>query len=143
MSYGDPSGSPNPFTNPPNPYQTPSSAPGYMPPPPTPGADVPMILGIISIILGVVAVPLSCCACFGLPAGALAAILGVVALVMPTQPGSPGKMLGIGGIVLGLVPFVFFVVMLIVSALNPQPAFNNNNDPFNFNVPAVPDEGEK
>ena len=125
-----------------NPYQAPLGG-QYIAPPPGPGADVPMILGIISIVVGVVAVPLSCCVCFGIPAGALAVILGIVALVIPAQPGSPGKMLGIGGIVLGLVPFIFFAVMMIISAFNPQPALNNNNPPFNFNVPAAPEEGEK
>ena len=138
MSYGDPSGSPNPFSNPPNPYQTPTST-GYMPPPPTPGADVPMILGIISIVMGIVAVPFTCCFCFAIPAGGVAVILGVVALVMPARPGSPGKMLGIGGIVLGLVPSIFFVGAMIWSALNPPPAIPNNNDPSNIQVPAEPD----
>lgn len=142
MSSGDPSGSSDPFSKPLNPYQSPPT-PGYMPPPPGPGADVPMILGIISIVLGIVAVPLSCCACIGIFPGGLAVILGIVALVLPPRPGSPGKMLGIGGIVLGLVPFVWLVIMMIVSAVNPQPAFNNNNDPFRFEVPAVPEEGEK
>lgn len=141
MSYGDPPGSPNPFSS--NPYQTPSSS-GYMAPPPSPGADVPMILGIISIVFGVIAVPLSCCVCVGVWPGLVAIILGGVALIIPAQPGSPGKMLGIGGIVLGLVPMIFFVAMMIISAFSKQPAIQNNNNPFpNIQVPAEPDAGEK
>ena len=138
MSYGDSSGSPNPFSNPPNPYQSPP-APGYMPPPPSPPADVPMILGIISIISGIVAFPLYCCFCLGVFPDGLAIILGVLALVMPARPGSPGKMLGIGGIVLAVIPFIFYGILMIVSALNPPPAIQNNNDPFNIQVPAEPD----
>jgi len=102
-----------------NPYAAPQGG-SYMQPPPSsgPGPDVSLILGIISIAFGVIAVPLSCCVCVGIFPGALAVILGVVAIVMPSQPGSPGKYLGIGGIVLGLVPFIWFVVSLMISAAN-------------------------
>lgn len=140
MSFGDPSSAPNPFS--PNPYQAPPSAPGYMGPPPTPGADVPMILGIISVVLGVISVPLSCCVCIGIWPGALAIILGVVALVVPAQPGSPGKMLGIGGIVLGTIPFLWLVISFIIAAANPRPN-NFNNDPFNIEAPAFPGGDKK
>ena len=141
MSYGDPSGSPNPFSS--NPYQTPSSS-GYMAPPPSPGADVPMILGIISIVLGVIAVPLSCCCQIGIFPGGLGIILGIVALVMPPRPGSPGKMLGIGGIVLGALPFIWLAITILMIAFSPPPAMRNNNNPFpNIEIPAEPDEGKK
>jgi hypothetical protein len=141
MSYGDPSGSPNPFSS--NPYQTPSSS-GFIAPPPSPGADLPMILGIISIALGVGAIPLTCCCLIGVVPGGLAAILGIVALMMPARPGSPAKMLGIGGIVLGLVSVLWFAFALILAATNPQPPNRNNNNPFqNIQIPVEPDEGEK
>ena len=112
MSAGDPSGKPNPFSS--DPISTPS--PGYVPPP-SPGADVPMILGIISIVLGVIAVPLSCCACVGVFPGGLAVILGIVALVVPGPPGSPGKYLGIGGIALGVIPYAWAALSLILGAV--------------------------
>jgi hypothetical protein len=103
-----------------------------------------MILGIISIALGVIAVPLSCCCQIGIFPGGLGIILGIVCLVMPARPGSPGKMLGIGGIVLGVLPFVWLVITLIIIVFNPQPAIQNNNDPFpNIQIPAEPDEGQK
>jgi len=105
-------------SQPQNPYAAPQGGSYMQPPPPTPGPDPPLILGIISIAVGVMAVPLSCCVCVGIFPGALAVILGVVAIIMPSQPGSPGKYLGIGGIVLGLVPFIWFVVSLIISAAN-------------------------
>ena len=115
MSAGDPSGKPNPFSS--DPISTPS--PGYVPPP-SPGADVPMILGIISIVLGVIGAPLSCCVCVGIFPGGLAVILGIVALVMPGPPGSQGKFLGIAGIVLGLIPFAWAALTFILAAINPN-----------------------
>ena len=123
-----------------NPYQAPQ---GAMSPPPSSGPDVPMILGIISISFGVVAVPLSCCACIGVFPGGLAVILGIVALVMPARPGSPAKMLGIGGIVLGLVPLLWFIISLGMAAMNPNMG-NPNNNPFpNIEIPAEADPGQK
>ena len=103
-----------------------------------------MILGIISIVLGVVAIPLSCCCQIGIFPGGLGIILGIVSLVMPARPGSPGKMLGIGGIVLGLLPFIWLVITLIMFALSPRPAIQNNNNPFpNIQIPAEADPGQK
>ena len=102
-----------------NPYATPSGG-SYMAPNPGAGTDVSLILGIIAIVFGIIALPMSCCACFGIFPGGLAVILGVVALFVPSQPGSVGKMLGIGGIVMGLVPFVVTAISLIVAAANPH-----------------------
>lgn len=140
MSYGDPSSNPNPFS--PNPYQSPSN-PGYMAPPPSSGTDVAMVLGIISLVFGFIALPLSCCVCIGIFPGGLAIILGVVALMMPMQPGSPGKPLAIGGIVLGIVPFIWFAISLVLGAMNPNPGFRNNQNPFNIDAPAIPGEENK
>ena len=110
MSY-DPS-------QPPNPYATPMGG-GYTPTP-APGPDLSLILGIISLVLGVIAVPMTCCPCIGLIPGGLSITLGIVALVVPSQEGSIGKILGIAGIVLGLAPFAWMAISFAIAIANPN-----------------------
>lgn len=105
-------------SQPANPYAAPTG--GYMAPMQPPGPDLSLIFGIISLVIGVIAVPMSCCLCFGMIPGGLAVILGIVSLVVPSQEGSVGKMLGVGGIVLGLAPFAWTAISFAIAAANPH-----------------------
>ena len=91
-----------------------------MAPSPAAGPDISLIIGIISLVMGIVAVPMSCCACIGIFPGGLAIILGIVSLVVPSQEGSVGKMLGIAGAVLDLAPFAWIALSFAIAAVNPN-----------------------
>lgn len=112
MSYGDPSGNPNPFGST-NPYQ--SSTPGYMPPPQPQGSPV---LAIISLVCGIVGIITTCCCgLFGLPIPLAAIICGGIALA---QPNSQGKGMAIAGVVLGVICFLLAIVLFVVALSNPE-----------------------
>ena len=114
MSYGDPSGNPNPFSSgPTNPYQ--SSTPGYIPPPQQQGSPV---LSIVSLVCGILGLLTACC-CFPfnliLPVAAL--ITGGIALF---QPSAQGKGMAIAGVVCGGLAILLSVIIIVVALSNPQ-----------------------
>ena len=111
MSY-DPS-------QPPNPYATPMGG-GYVAPMQQQGPDLSLIFGIIATVLGVTAVVMACCPCIGLIPGGLSITVGIIALVVPAHEGSIGKILGIAGIVLGLVPFGWMAISFAMALANPH-----------------------
>jgi hypothetical protein len=120
MSYGDPSGSPNPFSNSPNPfsnspnpYQTPATQ-GYIPPP----TESPPVLAIISLVCGVLGIVTTCCCgILGVPVPIIAIVCGGIALA---QPNSSGKGMAIAGVVLGVICLLLGIGLLILVIANPD-----------------------
>jgi hypothetical protein len=116
MSYGDPSGNPNPFSSgPTNPYQSSTPGYGYMPPQQPEGAPVLAIISLVCGVLGIITT--CCCGLFGLPIPLAAIICGGIALA---QPNAQGKGMAIGGIALGVLCFIVGILLLILVIANPD-----------------------
>ena len=115
---------------PPNPYE--ASHQPAMPPKPGSGDENP-VLGIVSLVTGIMSfVPGCCCGLIGIPLALAAIATGIIGLVMANQGKMGGKPFAIAGLVCGGVYLLVFVVMMILNiffnvALNPQD-FQNLED---------------
>jgi hypothetical protein len=96
----------------------------YRPPPPGPpnsSAPVP-VLGIISLITGILSLfPGCCCGLLGTPIALVAIGTGVATMFVPDQ--ASGKPMGIAGIVCGAVSLVFMIlyfILQIMGAVGPE-----------------------
>lgn len=82
---------------------------------PQPGSDTPKILGIVSLVAGIIGIPASCCCWFLGWIPALVALGTGIASVMQAKddPNSDAKPFGIAGIVLGAVGLLLVLVGII------------------------------
>jgi hypothetical protein len=104
------------FPNPPeDPYQSPATAPPLKPIP-SANTQTGMILGIISIVTAVCALPLTFCCCpIGTPLSIVAVGLGVAAILLPD---GSGRTTGIIGAVMGALSILLLVVLLSLGMVN-------------------------
>jgi hypothetical protein len=90
----------------------------YRPPPPGPpnsSAPVP-VLGIISLITGILSLfPGCCCGMLGTPIALVAIGTGVATMFVPDQ--ASGKPMGIAGIACGAISLLFIIVLLILQIM--------------------------
>ena len=77
------------------------------------------LLSLLSLIIGIVSLPLGFCFYIGVIAGIAAVILGIVGLVQIGQSGGvqPGRGLAIGGIVTGAISVILPVCLIVILAL--------------------------
>lgn len=81
---------------------------------PQPGSDTPKVLGIISLVTGIIAIPLSCCWFLGWIPALAAVITGIIGLVQAKDdPASDAKPFLIIGLVLGALSFVLVIAFFI------------------------------
>ncbi|HSS19122.1 MAG TPA: DUF4190 domain-containing protein [Pyrinomonadaceae bacterium] len=122
--------SPPPFTPPPPPFAPPPSSvqyippqplqSGWAPPPPPPYPTRPQqSLAVASLILGLVSVTLGLCCYFGILTAPVGLVMGIVAIVQnknePQKYG--GKGMAIAGIVTSALYFVVLVVIVLLYGL--------------------------
>ncbi|HEX6686166.1 MAG TPA: DUF4190 domain-containing protein [Candidatus Limnocylindrales bacterium] len=112
---------PPPASPPPPPY-----TPNYLPPPPMPGGQAPIPgrtngLAIASLATGVGSLLLICCSFLSGPAGAVAIVLGVIALNQIGQRGQDGRGMAIAGIATGAAAIVFQFFRLALFGFNAFP----------------------
>jgi len=107
--YGVPP--PHGYTPPPG-YGAP--APGVPPPTSTGGATDP--LATVSLILGILSLPLHFCCYLGWPVGIAAIVCGIVSLVRIGKPPQhySGKGLAVGGIIAAALGFLLIIVVFIL-----------------------------
>lgn len=94
------------------------------------------IMGLISMIVGIVGLPIAfCCSLFALPFPIASIILGIISFMkISKQPNEfKGKGFAIAGIILGVVVVLLaigmFIVGLFLQSNNPNPYGN-----FNYNM---------
>jgi hypothetical protein len=77
------------------------------------------ILALLSLIIGIVSLPLAFCFYIGVITGIAAAILGVIGIYQIGQSGGAqtGRGLAIGGIVTGAVSVILPVCLILILAL--------------------------
>ncbi len=82
---------------------------------PQPGGDTPKILGIVSLVAGIIGIPASCCCWFlGWIPAIVALGTGIVSLVQgKDEPNPEGKPFAIAGIVLGALGLLLVAIMFI------------------------------
>jgi len=106
-----------------SPYESPKPE-MYRPLPPggPPSSSPVPVLGIISLITGVLTLfPGCCCGLFGSPLALVAIGTGVATMLVPDQ--ASGKPMGIVGIICGAVYFVFtiaFFILQLMGAVGPD-----------------------
>ncbi len=126
MSYGPPPGYGPPGGGQPPGYGAPPGPPGYGPPPgpPGPGGYGPPPptgptmdpVAIVSLVVGILSIPLHFCCYLGWPVGFVAIVCGVVSLVRinGAKDRLTGKGLAIGGIVVSLLGFLMMVGIFVL-----------------------------
>ncbi|WP_068251597.1 DUF4190 domain-containing protein [Janibacter corallicola] len=103
-----------------------SSVPPPAPPPPpygqhggAPGgqSDTPKVLGVVSLVAGIISIPASCCCWFlGWIPALVAVVTGVLGYVqLRDHPGSDAKAFLVAGIVLGGIGFLAMIGSLVWS----------------------------
>ena len=89
--------------------------------PEKPADKKPMIFGIISLVLGIISLPITCCgytSCFGFPLTIAAIVLGVVGFINSKKADNKtARILSIVGIALGAVAIVIFVVSFVIGLI--------------------------
>lgn len=82
---------------------------------PSPSSDTPKILGIVSLVAGIIGIPASCCCWFLGWIPAVAAIgTGIACIVNDNQdPNSNAKPFGIAGIAMGAIGLLCVVASII------------------------------
>jgi uncharacterized protein DUF4190 len=86
-----------------------------MMPMPAAGAGQSNTFGLLSMIFGIISIPLLCCLYIGLPLGIAAAVLGVVGMNKANRGEADNKGMAIAGLVCGAVAAVGGLVLIIVS----------------------------
>jgi hypothetical protein len=95
--------------------------PGYGPPPGTGSANA---LGIVSLCLGILSIPMGCCSFFGLILPIPAIICGILGMRKADQGLANNKGLAIGGLVTGIVGLL---ISLTVIGLYLTSVISSNN----------------
>jgi hypothetical protein len=125
----------------PNPYGPPSA---YSPLPPRPEGQLGLILGIGSIVCGLLAFPLfiCCCTMFLSPVFALGGIaLGIGAVLAPNN-GGPSRAFGWVGIVSGTLALLLFIGVLVFGAVSDT-STSPDTDPFDaIEMPSIDINGD-
>ena len=129
--YGPASGPPS--SAPPQPTEYSLYPPADSPPPPPPpaypvsGYAVPMMpmpavgagqsntFGLLSMIFGIISIPLLCCVYIGLPIGIAAAVLGIIGMNKANRGEADNKGMAIAGLVCGTVAAVGGLALIIIS----------------------------
>lgn len=113
MSYPPPPGDgPTPPGMPPAPPPPPYQQP-YGQPPAAGGGNNP--LGLAAMIVGIVSIPLVCCAWLGLVVGAVGAVLGFIAQQQIKQNGQANLMHAKVGFICGLIGAGLSLVLIVLS----------------------------
>jgi hypothetical protein len=110
----------------PNPYP-PVSGPGYQPYPQV-GYQVPgypmgpnptsaNALGIVSLVLGILSIPLACCSFFGLVMPIPAIVCGVLGIRKASQGQANNKGLAIAGLICGCVGLMISLTLITLSLI--------------------------
>ena len=85
--------------------------------PEKPADKKPMIFGIISLVLGILSLPLNCCTytmCIGIPLSIVAVVMGVIGIIFSKKAGNKTSLiLSIVGIVLAVLSIILMVIMII------------------------------
>lgn len=107
--------------------QPPEHPPGQpTPPPPPPPGGVPGAggppqpsngLGLASMIVGIVSIPLVCCFYLGVPAAIVAIILGFLGKGKADRGEATNRGMALAGIICGGVAIVFAIVSLILTVV--------------------------
>lgn len=101
------------------PYHSPSHNPNF---PSQPPATTNPVLGIISLVAGILSfVPGCCCGLIGIPMALAAIGTGIAAMVMPNQ--GAGKGMGIAGIACGAVYLLLTIlafILQVTGAIGPE-----------------------
>lgn len=88
------------------PYPSPT---GYRPPPPRPGGT----FGVLSMILGIISIPLACCY-IGAPLAITAVVMGVVGLRKASEGAAENRGQAIAGIVCGGLGIALVLLTLLL-----------------------------
>ena len=72
--------------------------------------------GLLSMIFGIISIPLVCCVYVGLPLGIAAVVLGIVGINKANRGEADNKGMAIAGIACGAVAAVSGLILLIVTA---------------------------
>lgn len=81
---------------------------------PQPGNDTPKILGIVSLVAGILAIPSACCWFLGWLPALVAIVTGIVGLVqLKDHPSSDAKPFLIIGLVLGVLAFLLLILVIV------------------------------
>ena len=99
-----------------NPYQTPHAPQGA--PIGKPGSSGPQmsVFAILSLVFGVLSLPLSiCCGCFSAPLGIAGIVLGIIGINQIKAGTHTGNGLCYGGIACGAISLLIAVVLLILN----------------------------
>lgn len=90
---------------------------------PQPGSDTPKILGIVSLVAGIIGIPASCCCWFlGWIPVVVALATGAISLVQgKDDPYPEGRPFAIAGIILGVIGLLCVaasIIWVVVSGTN-------------------------
>ena len=91
-------------------------------PPPAPAPGRTNVLAIVSLVAGLISLPLFCCWPVSIPLGLVAIVLGFVAKGQIKRTGESGNGLAIAGIVTGALAIVLFVLLVVVFGVVDQNA---------------------
>lgn len=114
--FGSPPGGPPPGGyGPPPPMTPPPMGASPYGGAPQPGNDTPKVLGIVSLVAGIVAIPSACCWFLGWIPALVAIITGIVGLVqLKDHPGSDAKPFLIIGLVLGALSLLLLILVFVL-----------------------------
>jgi hypothetical protein len=96
---------------PPPPYYGPPAGDPNYPPPPAQNNT----LGLIGMILGIISIPLACCAYLGIPVGIAGGVLGFLGLRKANEGQASNRSQAMTGLICGAVGVVLGIVILILS----------------------------
>jgi Domain of unknown function (DUF4190) len=124
--YGQPqptSGSPYPSSPaypgyPPGGYQV----PGYGPPPAASGQS--NVLGLLSMIFGILSIPVGCCGFFGLILSVPAIVLGILGMQKARQGQATNKGMAVAGLCCGIAALILGLALGILGVAANIGSFN-------------------
>lgn len=83
------------------------------------------VLAIISLVAGVISIPIFCCWPVSMPTALVAIVLGVVAINQIKKTGEQGRAFAIAGIATAVLAILLFVVLVVIGGAVDQNAMQN------------------
>ena len=98
-------------------YAQPYQMAGYGAPPGMPAQRPSQVLAILSMIFGIISIPLLCCNGIGLAAGIAGVVCGIIGIKKANEGTASGKGMAIAGTVCGAITIVLAVAGLVIYGL--------------------------
>ena len=97
------------------------------------------ILAIISLVAGIIALPLFCCWPISMPAALAAIVLGAIGMSQVKKTGEKGHALALAGVILGALAIVLFIALVVVGNVIDPNAFQKQFQPDGVDLPGQED----